>query len=664
VRILKTGEVWKIESSYQELDQVKAVRVNGAGAWWHGLPCSRPRCPACAAHLGKTWWTSDPQVAAAFGFAAEDDATRRGLEAIVGARREAIDASRAASSDAILPAPPGLEYMPFQRAGITYAMTHPNVLFGDEMGLGKTIQAIGLLNTLPEGEARRVLVVCPASLRVNWQRELQRWSIRPLRIGIVEGSRFPEGDLDVVIINYDVLTRHLPVLSARQWNVLIADEAHYAKNSKAQRTKALLAIPARRKVALTGTPICNRPSEFWSLAHWLAPAEFTSWKRYGDRYCAPTAVWTGSGMVTTYTGAANLEELQARARGSFMVRRLKSEVLTELPAKRRQIIPLAWNGASAAVKRLNAEWEAREAKVATLRVAALGAATDEEYKEAVKALSDAEKIAFEEISTARRELAIEKCPKAIEHISDLLDEERKVCVFAHHHAVVKLLAEGLAEFKPVVLTGETSMRDRQAAVDSFQNDPNVRVFIGSIMAAGVGLTLTAASTAVFVELDWVPGNVTQAEDRLHRIGQTAPVLIQHLVFDDSLDSHLAKVLVEKQEVIDRALDKGLVLPELAALAADPLPAKVGVPRAFPSVSPDLRAAVHEALAFLAAHCDGARTQDGMGFNRMDAAFGRQLALLSTLTDRQALAGQRVIRKYRAQLGAELAARAGVAGKEE
>lgn len=665
MRILKTGEVWKIESSYAELDKVKAVKVNGAGAWWHGLPCSRPRCGACAAHLGKTWWTSDPQVAAAFGAYAEDEATRRGLEAIVGARREAIDASRATDADLEIPCPTGLSYMPFQKAGIAYVLARPNALMGCEMGTGKSIQTAGVLNILPPPEKRSVLVICPASLRINWRRELERWLVDTMTIGVVEGSKWPDGCPDITIINYDVLVRHLDTLTAKRWDVLIMDECHALKNPKAQRTKAVLLIQAKRRIALTGTPILNRPIEFWTLAHMLAPAEFPSWKRYVDRYCAPEVVYTPRGPVTTYTGASNLEELQARARGSFLIRRLRSEVLKELPGKRRQIIPLPWNGAAPVVRRMNEEWGSREERLASLKVAALGAPNEEEYKAAVKALADAEKIAFEEISAARKALALAKVPKVIEHSIELLEDGvQKLVIFGHHKEVLSQITEGMKAYNPVVLVGDTSMNDRQAAVDAFQADPNVRVFVGSIRAAGVGLTLTAASTMVYAELDWTPGIVSQSEDRCVRIGQKNMVLIQHLVFDDSLDSHLAKVLVEKQEVIDRALDKGLVLPELAALAADPLPAKVSVPRASPTVSPERREAVHTALVYLAACCDGARTRDGAGFNRMDAAFGRQLSRLPELTDRQFYAGQKLIRKYRGQLGDDLAHRAGVAQKEE
>src|SRR5690606_16135176 len=162
-------------------------------------------------------------------------------------------------------------------------------------------------------------------------------------------------------------------------------------------------------------------------------------------------------------------------------------------------------------------------------------------------------VAFEELSALRHEMGIAKVPAVIEHIKETLENTDKIVVFAHHHDVVNAIAQAFGDIA-VKLTGVESSDERQAAVDRFQNDPNCRLFIGTIGAAGVGLTLTAASTMIFAELDWVPGRVTQAEDRIHRIGQLDSVLIQHLVVDGSLDAKMAWVLVEKQEIIDKALD--------------------------------------------------------------------------------------------------------------
>jgi SWI/SNF-related matrix-associated actin-dependent regulator 1 of chromatin subfamily A len=147
-----------------------------------------------------------------------------------------------------------------------------------------------------------------------------------------------------------------------------------------------------------------------------------------------------------------------------------------------------------------------------------------------------------------------------EHVLGLLDSVDKVVVMAHHHDVVDILTEALAEYGVVSLTGRDNQADRQTSIDRFQDHPEVRVFVGSIQAAGIGITLTAASTVVFAELDWVPGNMSQAEDRCHRIGQTDSVLVQHVVLDGSIDARLAKTLVEKQAVITMAIDDGLVSP--------------------------------------------------------------------------------------------------------
>jgi hypothetical protein len=221
-----------------------------------------------------------------------------------------------------------------------------------------------------------------------------------------------------------------------------------------------------------------------------------------------------------------------------------------------------------------------------------------------------------------------------------------------------------------VLTGETKMADRQAAVERFQSDPSCRLFIGSIGAAGVGHTLTAASTVLFAELDWVPGNVSQCEDRCHRIGQTGSVLVQHLVLEGSLDARMAEILVSKQSVIDSALDRvhgdkvSAAVAHAAKLAAD-TPAVPGAAATTGSVSREqverealvLTAAqveaIHSGLQILAGMCDGASSHDGMGFSKVDAYIGRQFALQESLSARQAVVGQKIVNKYRRQLPSAL-----------
>lgn len=504
----------------------------------------------------RCWWTSDSTVAEKLAQYA-DDACADALAQAKAQQEAAVAASRAATTDVQVPAPKGLAYMPFQRAGIAYAMARPNVLIADEMGLGKTIQAIGVVNANPS--IRQVLVVCPASIKINWQRELQRWLTRPLSVGIAVGSDLPQ--TDVVIVNYDLLARHKAALAARAWDLLVLDEAHYVKNPKAQRSQQVYALRARRRLALTGTPVLNRPVELWPLAHMLAPDVFPSFWAFVKRYCAAKQLPYGWYLG----GASNLAELQEKLRASCMVRRLKADVLQELPPKLRQVLEI--NSIDAPTRKLveeeDAAWKAQEARLVKLRAAvdrSKASPKKAAYKQAVAALRDGVRAAFATMSDLRHRAALAKVPYVVEHLRDVLESAEKVVVFAHHHDVIGQLKAAFPD--SVVLTGETAMADRQEAVDKFQTDPGVRLFFGSITAAGLGITLTAASHVVFAELDWVPANVTQAEDRLHRIGQHDSVLVQHVVLDRSIDARIARALVSKQDVIDQALD--------AADAAEPV----------------------------------------------------------------------------------------------
>lgn len=635
----------------------------------------------------KIWWTSYDDNALRLRDVA-DEPTRAKLDAIVAEREAALDASRATDAEIDVPAPAGLEYLPFQRAGIAYAMERNSVLFADEMGLGKTIQAIGLVNADPS--LKRILVICPASLKINWRREFERWSVRGHTVGILMPKDTELPKADVVIINYDILTRHRALLRSVEWDLLICDEAHYMKNNKAQRTKEVMGrnvrkegrwiqdpapIPARRVAFLTGTPIVNRPIESWTLLHKLAPETFKSWKYYTSRYCA--AYNNGWGM--DLSGASNLEELQDKARASCMIRRKKSEVLTELPPKRRQVIEMPANGCAKLIQQERETWKKQEEALQELRVRVeLAKASDDpqDYADAVHELRQAVGVAFTEMSRVRHETAVAKAPMVVEHVKDAIEGNGKVLVFAHHRDVVKILVEGLAEYGVVSVTGDTPMDARQEAVDAFQTDDSIKVFVGNIMAAGVGLTLTASSYVVFAELDWVPGNMSQAEDRTHRIGQVNSVLIQHLVLEESLDALMAQRLVEKQAVIDRALDtqtdRSGILPETVEIPIIPVREETATEKArretlakeAEKLTPENIAAIHTALQMVAGMCDGALAEDGMGFSKIDVQIGHSLAQQAKLTPKQAALGRKIVWKYQRQYPESLLEAMGSWKKEE
>ena len=220
-------------------------------------------------------------------------------------------------------------------------------------------------------------------------------------------------------------------------------------------------------------------------------------------------------------------------------------------------------------------YEMSQARLQSLRaaVAAADASEDREgYREAVEALQKGQAVEFASISEQRHQVALAKVPAVIAHLTDQVEQGKVIC-FAHHLDVVAAIHDAFPG--SVVVTGQTSLEARQQAVDTFQNDPNCRLFVGNIRAAGVGLTLTASSHVVFAELDWTPANLSQAEDRAHRIGQHDSVLVQHLVLEGSLDASMAQMLIAKQEVIDRSLDTGdAPIIETAKIETAPAPSNV------------------------------------------------------------------------------------------
>jgi len=494
----------------------------------------------------KRWWTPDWQTAAKLS-AYCDEKARAEIDRHQVRTEKTLDESRAVDAEIEIPVPQGKALLGYQKAGVAYALARQTTLVADEMGLGKTIQALALINAEPS--IRSVLVVCPASLKLNWKREARAWLTRPMSIGIA-GDAFPMTDM--VILNYDVLRKFRVPLRSRVWDLAVFDESHMVKNPGAQRTGEVFGqrankvkkreridpIPAARRLYLTGTPILNRPIELWPILR----SQGWNWLEFVTKFCG--------GYQTKYgwdvSGATNLDELQKRLRSELMVRRLKKDVLADLPAKRRQVIEVSANGANHQV----------QAELAVLRRAdpTIG---EDDFLEAVSRLQQRDFAAFGELSRLRHETALAKVPAVIEHVADAVESSQKIILFGHHKDALNQIRAGLtaAGIKSVLLTGDMArMEDRQRSVDRFQNDPEVAVFCGTIGAAGVGLNLTASSHVVFAELDWVPGNMSQAEDRCHRYGQHNSVLVQHIVFEGSLDAAVAQTLVRKQAVIEQALD--------------------------------------------------------------------------------------------------------------
>jgi SWI/SNF-related matrix-associated actin-dependent regulator 1 of chromatin subfamily A len=516
-----------------------------------------------------------------------------------------------------------------------------------------------VINSIPE--INTVLVVCPASLKVNWLRECDKWLVRPMRCAIASSQLcpMPEDGFNVVIINYDICKK-FPKLQAENWDLIVLDECHRLKNYKAQRTvfiyggknkdtgEVTLGIPAKRRLALTGTPICNRPSELYPTLAYLSPEWKTKWGYFMSRYCG----FNRNRYGCDTSGATNLDELQEVLRRSVMIRRLKGDVLKELPAKTRQIIEIEpdenmqrfidaeLGGASkkeSVYEELKAEIEIAKTK------------SEDEYRNAVTRLRQAMSVSFEELSRLRHDTAVAKIPFVIEYIKERFEETGKILLFAWHHDVIDAICAAFPG-EAVHLTGSDKQEDRQAAVDGFQNDAKIKLFVGSITAAGVGLTLTAASLVIFAELDWVPGNITQAEDRAHRIGQKDAVTVQHLVLNGSIDSKMAKTLIAKQEIIEKALDVPESAEEPVSHVEQPATASMSrqkIEQEALGITSEEIEQIHADIKYLAGmDGDFAHTQNGVGFNKIDTRIGHDLAGMFSLTAKQAVLARKILKKYK------------------
>lgn len=542
-----------------------------------------------------------------------DAAARARIQQLNGYAISAIAQSKAEDADIDVPTPPGLSLLPYQRAGVAYALARKSVLIADEMGLGKTIQAIGVVNVLSgtggnveahgqpagvrvhddgSGVARptRCLVVCPASLRLNWQREWKRWHTGKLRAAVVtdiwplalRGTQLLNEPV-TAIMSYQGVAKWKREISGIKWDVLIVDECHALKDSTTKQSRNVLGwtpgnvsrekwikpIVAERRIFLTGTPIVNRSGELWPLVHSLDPDGLGKDRQdFQLRYVLPPLMPNPPSNLSWEAGfkwridyerkikAQRMAELHDRLRSSFMVRRLKADVLKDLPAKRRVVILVEPEGYGdvlsaerQALKKLSQQSQEKRQELARLQSAGDAAG----HREAIQRLQAWRGAALSEISKIRHDTAVKKLPAVIDHLWSALEETEKIVVFAHHHDVVDGLRDA---FGPacVVLDGRMNDAQKSDAVADFQGKPGVRLFVGSIRAAGLGITLTAASLVVFSELDWTPAAMVQAEDRLHRIGQRDSVLVQHLVIDGSIDQRMAAILIEKQQIIDGILD--------------------------------------------------------------------------------------------------------------
>ncbi|GAB1603374.1 SWI/SNF-related matrix-associated actin-dependent regulator of chromatin subfamily A-like protein 1 isoform X2 [Argonauta hians] len=414
--------------------------------------------------------------------------------------------------------------MPFQLEGVKISIQRKGrILLADEMGLGKTLQAISV--ACYYREEWPVLVVVPSSVRFDWAQQIRRWvpSLDPQEINVVLKGKDNCTSGMVNILSYDIMSKKSKELLAKKFKVVIMDESHFLKNFKSARTKAALPIlkNASRVILLTGTPALSRPSELFTQI--VAIINTINFNEYGLRYCdGKMNAWGWD-----FSGYSNLNELQLFMEQKVMVRRMKKDVLSQLPSKRRQAILLN----PSAIK------------------------TDAAMK---KVSSLVEK----SVSTERRSLlfkyfqttAYAKSSAVCDYITDRVETGQKFLVFAHHCVMMDTIEQHVQEkckVQYIRIDGKTTSQQRKFYCDQFQKDEDIRLAILSICAANSGLNLTAASLVVFAELFWNPGILVQAEDRVHRIGQLDSVNIHYLVATGTADDFIWPLIQKKLNVLGK-----------------------------------------------------------------------------------------------------------------
>jgi len=398
-------------------------------------------------------------------------------------------------------------------------------LLAMEMGLGKTVVSLEYARIIEE---RPVIIVVPASVKLNWVKEIHKWTEGESPI-IVSGRKpFYCKGFSMVIINYDILIDHVDYLLKLKPKILIADEVQMVKNTGAQRTRALkkLARNVDYMLALSGTPILSKPSEFWSILNMLRP---DAWKRkipYLYRYCGPE----NNGFVTVFNGATNVQELNDILNEEVMYRALKKDVLIQLPDKVFSAVPF--------------EIDMRKYRMAERKLEQFLQNQGYNYAQAL--------IRFNEMRNAAVE---EKMPMVVQWINDFIETDGKLVVFCVHHKVIDHLMKEFSG-KAVKIDGRDNQTKRDQSVQRFQDDDSVRLFVGNVEAAGVGIDglQNASSNVAFVELPWVPAMVDQASDRLHRIGQEDSVSVYFLIADGTVEQDVAEAVDRKRAVLDAVLD--------------------------------------------------------------------------------------------------------------
>ena len=448
---------------------------------------------------------------------------------------------------------------PHQIEGIAFLLGRRRALLADDMGLGKTRQSV-IAMVEAEGEGP-YLVICPASIKRNWAREIEIVfpDAEPTIVG--PGPLPPINYCGWIIVNYEILGKHLEKLLAFDWKGVVFDEAHYLKNYQSQRSRNASKLVKEIKRdpvvhALTGTPMTSRPRDLFPLLQILDHPLGKSFLSFAKRYCE--AYQGDFGLVAD--GASNLEELTVQLHG-VMLRRTKDEVL-DLPPKVRtwmdiELHPYAIQHFNRLVQNFISKFDTPEAVDGPPESVGLSSEHRDELDDSIDTTDLG--TGMGRLTQVRRAIAFVKCRHTIKFVENALEQGEKVIIFTSFLNTMQRFQKHFKD-RAVYVSGEVPAHERQDRVDRFQNDDDIKIFVANMHIAGVGINLTAARQVVFNDLDWVPANHWQAEDRAYRIGQTGTVNVTYMIATGTVDSFVKTVLETKAALMDSIVEGSILIP--------------------------------------------------------------------------------------------------------
>jgi SWI/SNF-related matrix-associated actin-dependent regulator 1 of chromatin subfamily A len=426
--------------------------------------------------------------------------------------------------------------MEHQKEAIEKLVRNKKFILADDMGLGKTTSTI--IAALETG-AKKVLIVCPASLKINWQREIANYSDRS--VYIAEGKKFSD-EHDFVIVNYDILKNFHDIkekdkseIMKINFDLVIMDEAHMISNPQAQRTKIAndIASKSNRVWLLSGTPMTSRPMNYYNLLNLVDSPVAMNWMAYAKRYCNGFQFSVGKRKVWNVTGASNLDELRERT-STHILRRLKEEVL-DLPEK--IITPVYLRLKSKDYEELMGEYF--------------------DWYDKNPEESSSLTIQFGKLMKVRKVIAQEKINNTIELAENIIEQGKKIIIFTNFTDTLNQIYNHFGK-SAVYLDGSCSKFHRQNAVDEFQTNDKIKVFVGNLKAAGVGITLTSAEAVIMNDLSFVPAEHSQAEDRSHRIGQKNSTSVYYPLFENTIEGAIYDILNRKKKIISTVMGDSMM----------------------------------------------------------------------------------------------------------